>query len=356
MEATDSSRAAVLQRLLQALPEPDPTSSREKGATRRQRGVGRIAADNGSASPPVDVFLVGSAHSGSTFLGGLLAESLDATYVGETAHLPGFVERYRLFDQSFGCLRCASYGQDCPVWTPEIIRAAELAGPAESMSVFRRASGSSVVIDGSKWPAWLRLAMRDRPASASRVLVVIVVRSPLSFTVSAAAATGAPAWEVAQRWRDVYVDAFRTANRLRLPILVARNEDVRQRPGEIVSAIARLVGQEVVPDRPRVPVHSLGGNLWVHRGYSEATWRLYATLGLPQSVQNNWRVADWHEASQRQSAFDIFRPKTERDALVLVQALLDCPGLTDVANLLGYEMSTEINSFVGQVPADPAQY
>ena len=303
-----------------------------------------------------DVYLVGSPYSGSTFLGNLLAANLDAAYVGETAHLPGFVDRYNLFAQPLGCLKCHGEHEVCPVWTNDLIKAAESGGPTGSMGVFRRAWGLPVVIDGSKWPAWLRLAMQDRPEEAPPVLVVIVVRSPLSFAVSATAATGAPTWEVVQWWRDIYLDTLRSANRLRLPTLVLRNEDVRRHPEAAVRAVAHVVGQPFSGTKTEsAPPHSLGGNLWVHLGYSDQTWRLYESLGLPHQDQKRWSSADWTMAAQQGSVFEMARPKTESEALKVVQAVLDCPGLADLANSLGYELASEISTFVGRIvlPVDP---
>src|SRR3954454_4791043 len=75
-----------------------------------------------------DVFLLGSAYCGSTHLGGLLEANLDATYAGEVAHLPAFVDRYRLFDVSLGCLRCSADDVVCPRWSPDVVASVTEAG------------------------------------------------------------------------------------------------------------------------------------------------------------------------------------------------------------------------------------
>src|SRR3954467_2703063 len=84
-----------------------------------------------------DVFLLGSAYCGSTHLGGLLEANLDATYAGEVAHLPAFVDRYRLFDVSLGCLRCSADDVVCPRWSPDVVSAVTQAGPVGFSSVLR---------------------------------------------------------------------------------------------------------------------------------------------------------------------------------------------------------------------------
>src|SRR3954468_24855601 len=99
-----------------------------------------------------DVFLLGSAYCGSTHLGGLLEANLDATYAGEVAHLPAFVDRHRLFDVPLGCLRCSAEDVVCPRWSPDVVAAVTAAGPVGFSSVLRAGEPSALVVDGSKWP------------------------------------------------------------------------------------------------------------------------------------------------------------------------------------------------------------
>lgn len=287
-----------------------------------------------------------------------MAANFDAVYVGETAHLPAFVDRSGLYGDPLGCLMCAGESQPCPVWTEEIVGQAESAGPGARWTFFRRAWGTRVVIDGSKAPAWLRLAVQDRPADAPPVIAIIVARSPLSYAVSASAATGAPTWEVVQWWRDTYLDAVRTVNRLQLPMLVIRNEEVRRRQDAALDTIAGLVGQRRLQAPPKArPSHSLGGNLWVLRGYSETTWRVCESFGWrfhtffgghPQT-RSQWGRADWNRAALDGSSLAVVGPKTEAEALLVVQAVMDCPGLADVANCLGYRMGSEVAELLGRV-------
>lgn len=289
-----------------------------------------------------DVFLVGSPYSGSTHLGALMAANFDAFYAGEVAHLPHFVERYGLYDNGLGCLPCAIDKRPCPVWTASLVSAVESAGPGGCMDVIRRLTGHSVVVDGSKWPEWLRLAVHEWPSSSVPVVVLITARSPVTWALSASAATGASLVEVVQWWRDIYVDAVRTVNRLSLPAVVVRNEDLRARPSDVLGTLAGVLGVPV-PASVASPVkaHSLAGNLFVHKGYSAATYELRRSLGLPPARDNEWDAEAWASAAVRESAFELLRPRTPREAVNLVQTVFDCPGLTDIAGLLGYQVARE---------------
>lgn len=321
-----------------------PTGRKRRYVRNRKR---ESRQDSAAISPTnsyeaINLFMVGSAYSGSTYLGGLLAANFDAVYVGEMAHLPVFVERYGLYAKPLGCLTCQSDDRRCPLWTPEVVAAAELAGPGGSMDVVRAVTGSPVIIDGSKWPEWLRLAAGEGSTRSVPVVVVVVTRSPVAYALSACGATAEPASEVAKWWRDVYLDALRTVNRLSLPMVVVRNEDVRSRPEHVLETFASLLHQPAPPRlTPAVTSHTLGGNLWVHKGYSPTTFELYDTLGLSPRLENQWDAEAWRAAAEHRSVFELHRPKTEDEAVDLVHTVFDCPGLADIANLLGYEPGGE---------------
>lgn len=299
--------------------------------------------------PRVDVFLVGSQYSGTTHLGGLLAANLGAVYAGEMAHLPRFVKEYRIYDDPIGCLLCTAVDRPCPVWTTDVVAAAEDAGPAGSMDVLRRWTGSSVIVDGSKMPQWLRLATETRPEGAARAVVVVTARSPLRYVISASGSTGAPIWETAQWWRDIYVDTLRTISRRQLPMLVVHNEAVRRQPLETVAAIASLLGREAPAElHTAVPTHSIAGNLWVQQGYSARTDDLQRKLGLRGDDVASPTGEQWDAVTRRASMAEVGRPKSRRSALEMAQMVIECPGLTDVAHALGYHLAMDIDELVSQ--------
>lgn len=303
-----------------------------------------------TSGAPADVFIVGTMYSGSTYLGGLLAANLDAAYAGEMAHLPKFMEDYRLYDERIGCLICSAEDRECPVWSPGVIAAAENAGPGGSMEVLRQRTGKQLVVDGSKFPEWLRLATNDAAASTGSPTVVLAVRSPLRYSLSAAGATGEAVWVAAQWWRDTYTDALRTVSRRGLPMVVVRNEDVRANPQRVVASVAGLVGHPVPTEVvPAESTHSIAGNLWVQKGYSHQTAELHYKLGLRKDGDGPPQER-WDNVAKGASISERIRPQTRDDAVTHAQAVLDCPGLPELAQNLGYEIAREVYNFVESTP------
>lgn len=322
--------------------------------------LGRSAKNQQPADAPVaarsdlprDLFLVGSTYSGSTHLGALIAANLDAAYVGEMAHLPRFMRDYRLYDEEIGCLLCSAEDRECPVWSPETVAAAEEAGPAGSMDVLRKRTGHSLVVDGSKFPEWIRQATNDRPAGAAPVAAVLCVRSPLNYVLSAAGGAGVPVWDAAHWWRDTYTDALRTLARRAIPVVIIRNEEVRARPHEMLAKIAHLVGREAPADlAPAASTHSIAGNLWVQKGYSIDTAKLHYKLGLRKDSDGGPTKEGWNEVAQKATTTERTRPRNRIDALTHAQYVLDCPGLPELAQNLGYQLAVEVDRFVAEAEA-----
>lgn len=321
---------------------------------RREARAGVAREIPGPEKRPVDLHLIGAAYSGSTHLGGLLAANLDAVYAGEVAHLPKYVEDHRLYDQPIGCLICAAEDRPCPVWTPELSRSSEQAGPAGSSNPLRSQTGAAVVVDGSKWPAWLGLANAGRDPSGAGLAAVVVARSPFRYAVSATAATRSPTWMVAQWWRDVYADALRTVARQTVPAVVVRNEDLRRDALPAVRAIASLVGQDPPQHlEAATPTHSLGGNIWVQHGYSEQTYWLQHKMALREGLEDDGPLDDaaWARIAGQASTTVVNRPRTRGESVDFVQQVLDCPGLGDVAQYLGYELGREADAFISEAPS-----
>lgn len=295
----------------------------------------------------MDVFLLGSMYSGSTYLGGLLANNLDAIYAGELARLPRFVDDHALYDIADGCLVCAGMDIECPLWTPELTSRVEQAGPTGATAVLRESTGAPVVIEGSKWPEWFRLATagdRKQPAVA-----VIAARSPFNYAISAHKATGEPAWLMAQWWRDVYLDCLRTAAILSVPTIVIRNEDVRTDPKRAVASVAAMVGQDPPSDlRTDATTHSIGGNLWVQRGYSRETLQLFRKLGLHQGEVEEIDDRAFALIAKHHTTTVVNHPTTRSESLAFAQEVLGCPGVPDLLQMLGYAITAETERFLAE--------
>ena len=294
----------------------------------------------------LDVYLVGTAYSGTTHLGGLLAANFGSFYAGELGRLPGYVERYKLFADPVGCLRCAGEGHPCPVWTDSVVADVEAAGPPLLMRRLRELTGASVIVDGSKLPAWLQATLNGRDGTDARMVVLLTARSPLSYAMSALGATGQPLWLALREWRDIYIDAMRTATRTQLPIFVVRNEEVRADPATVLDRLAPVLGW---PDRvrqvaPAGPTHSVGGNAFVQSEFKPDAHSVLRESGLALGEPLDSATLDL--VTKAASVGSLQRPRDAETARLWVQAVIDCPGLMEIAQTLGYEMGRELEQFV----------
>jgi hypothetical protein len=311
-------------------------------------GFGRRREQPASApSAPLDVYLVGTAFSGTTHLGGLLASNFGAFYAGELGRLPKYVEQFGLFADPVGCLTCASQDRACHVWTDRLIAEIEQADPADAMRTLRDETGSRVIVDGSKLPAWIQRTLVGRDAADARMAVIITARSPLSYAMSAIGATGQPIFLALREWRDIYVDAVRTATRTQLPLYVVRNEEVRRDPGTVLDRLAPLLGrsERVTAVKPAEKTHSIGGNAFVQIGFGARAHSTLADTGLHRD-EEEWNPAAFREAERAASVGSLQRPRDRATARMWAQAVVDCPGLMEIAQTLGYEMYRELEAVV----------
>jgi hypothetical protein len=302
---------------------------------------------------PLDVYLVGTAYSGTTHLGGLLAANFGSFYAGEIGRLPHYVDTYGLFADPVGCLRCASAAQTCDVWTERFVREVEQATPQKALSHVRERTGAQIVVEGSKLPAWLQTSLNGRDPSGARVAVLLTTRSPLSYAMSAMGATGQPLWLSLREWRDIYIDALRTTTRTQLPIYVVRNEEVRRDPRTVLDRLAPLLGWQgrITEAKEAEPTHSIGGNAFVQVGFGPEGHQALVGAGLHRDGERYDPVA-FEQAQRASSAGSLQRPKDVNTARGWAQAAIDCPGLLDIAQLLGYEMQLELERVVAQAGPD----
>ncbi len=317
---------------------------------RRLQAVG--AEPDTTEQAPLDVYLVGTAFSGTTYLGGLLAANFGALYAGELGRLPKYVEQFGLFADPVGCLTCAAKHRDCEVWTPELIETVEGSTPALAMNRLREASGARVIVDGSKLPAWIQRTLMGRDGADARMAVIITARSPLSYAMSAMGATGQPLYVGLREWRDIYIDAMRTATRTQLPLYVVRNEEVRKDPGTVLDRLAPLFGwpHRVTEVAPAEKTHSIGGNAFVQAGFGADAHAALAKTGLHRD-DAVWDPNAFESVAREASVGSLQRPRDLETARSWAQAVVDCPGLLPIAETLGYEMYRELEQLVDGVRA-----
>ncbi len=94
---------------------------------------------------------------------------------------------------------------------------------------------------------------------------------------------------------------------------------------------------------PAAPTHSIGGNAFVQGGYCGGR-ALLERAGLAAGGQ--WDASVVQTVTREASVGALQRATHPGTARQWVQAVIDCPGLVETAQTLGYEMQTEFERFI----------
>jgi len=290
-------------------------------------------------------YFLGTPFCGSTVFGQALGVHPAVTYLGEVDRLVGFPPSVWAEEPVATCHYCELHDQPCPVWTPERVGTARELPYGRLMSYFEAELRTPVLVDGSKHPGWMRAVLADRPADLDDAVVFLTVRSPFAFADSYRFRTGCEVWQAANVWRDVYYDALRLATRESLPLMVVRYEQFALDPEPVLRRAGTMLGIEYVPEMRHFqeqPRHDVGGNYNVL-----AVKREKPEEFSPTEFRD--RLPDQWVRSTGQSNVYWGKPfggwvddKWQRNMVEGdVETVLQTPGLTDVANVLGYELSRE---------------
>lgn len=198
-----------------------------------------------------------------------------------------------------------------------------------------------VVIDGSKYVAWLQTALEQRHVATdmAAVSVLLMVRNPVAFALSYRERTGQDLWQGAEIWRDTYVDALRTINTHGVPMTVLRYEDYMADPDGSRRHLAMFLGESMRkrPDPKRI--HDIGGNwssLVPYLGREDVEQRIGRMRGKQRAEAEAFVLtskAYWNNTTPRidtrwhhsLSAGDM-------------GTIIGTPGLADIAVVLGYNL------------------
>jgi hypothetical protein len=240
-----------------------------------------------------------------------------------------------------GCLACAHLGKACDVFTADRIARIEAAGPGGFCEALRTDTGRRVVVDGSKLIGWLRVVAEAGGLHAERVRVIVTSKDPFAFADSFMRRSKKPAWHAANIWRDTYFDILRTLNASRMLYVHVPYVGFATAPEDTLRQLCTVLGIDYRDDLLRFreePVCSIGGNpgaqVWREgmldaldgqsewqKGIEKRHWETYRELGFSLS---GWADTKW----------------TERlDSSDLAQ-IAQTPGLSDLASILGYDLSS----------------
>lgn len=273
---------------------------------------------------PKSVFIVGTAYSGSSILGAHLhSQFMNVAYIGELSRVQAFRKKYYL-DQADGvCQTCLIAGRDCQIFSEVELKKIGAKSPLEAHRHLAAIYNATTVIDGSKHPAWLREFIKEN--SPLNFKVLLAVRNPKKYVQSCLDRGIGEAWQAANAWRDTYIDAIRTINTLGLAQLIVRNEDLLQNESKILAQVEDFLGLENRATNKSEVIHTIGGNPAAQISMFGAKKVKKRTEELGRSVLDLNPV---HKGSftKQKITFD-------------TQVLFNTPGLSDLANILGYNAS-----------------
>jgi hypothetical protein len=255
---------------------------------------------------PKSVFIVGTAYSGSSMLGmALNNNNFGITYVGELSRVPSFRSKYKLDLTDGQCSACQISGNE---------------NPKEAHKYLARLLNAKTIIDSSKHVSWLRLFLDAKSNSDIRVL--ISVKNPRDYVQSCLDRSIGEPWQAANAWRDTYFDALRTLSRANVAYLVVRNEDlVKNRDQTLLNVQSFLSLPYKNPKQSKV-IHAIGGN-------PAARTNEFGAKQIRSVVKRLDRVVyDLNPVKKT--------PTSKQKITFDTQILFDTPGLSDLANMLGY--------------------
>ncbi len=304
------------------------------------------------SGPSRRAYILGTPFCGSTVFGQALGVSPAVSYLGEVDRLVQFPGTMFAEEPEPTCHHCELLGQPCPVWTEERVAAARALPYGRLMDFFESEIDGSVMLDGSKHPHWLRSVMDDEPVDRDRTVAFVAVRSPFAFCNSYQFRTGCPTWQAANVWRDVYYDAIRLVTRAGLPFMVVRYEDFALDPEPELRSACTLLGvpyDAAMPYFQKRPTHDVGGNYSVFAAprepadqFSSDAFRDRLPEPLAERVEQDQAYWDYWGKPFGGWVDDKWqRSLTAAD----VEQVLQTPGLADVANLLGYQLTAEVQAW-----------
>lgn len=281
-------------------------------------------------STKLDVYIVAKAYSGSTLIGRDLNNHSKIFYAGELGRIPKYRENYNHYEYDAGCMNCLISGDSCKIFSSENIKKIGSRHPRQANELLRRVTKKPVIVDGSKYVNWLNINNEDAKYS-DITKVIILVKNPIDYLYSCSIRGVGPVWKEANAWRDTYIDAIRTVNRLGLTSMVVRFEDYQKNTNTVLKQMCSYMNleyQSSMLTKSTSPLHAIGGNPGAYESIVGKKLLKQNSKDIDQKLFdiNPNRVSSRLKKTQLS--------KNLRDDYI--QVLCDTPMLLDVANLLGY--------------------
>ena len=283
-----------------------------------------------------NVFIVGTAYSGSTVLGYALNCHKNIAYAGEMNRLEKFTQMYKTAKIG-GCLYCNMHDKPCPLFSKENIRKIELAGVEGYFSKFREITGKEIIIDGSKFLNWMRTVYYSNAFAKNKTKAIISVKNPFSFVQSFVSREIGLVFEGANMWRDTYLDAFRTLNSAGIPYMVVRYENYAFKPQDSLEKVCAFLDVEfdkTMLDFEKKEVHAIGGNL--HALTWQDNFRI-PPITMEKKIFSKEKAEKFKSDHKKFGGWvdDEWKFTLKKED---IQTILSMPMLSETMNLLGYKI------------------
>ncbi len=295
-----------------------------------------------------DIFILGTAYSGSTLLGRFLDSYKEITYLGEINRLEGFgpPKKYE-WEVNERCFYCGIKNRECPVWTYETIRKFKKRGELKIFDTARRLFNTPIIVDGSKFLDWLRHLV-FHGYSLEKTKVIVSVKNPFATVYSIVKRKFFQVFEAANTWRDTYYDIYRTLNMLGINFIIVKYEDFYFKYEKTAKRIADFLSLDHIPTPEEFlshPLHSLGGNVSAMiKGDKELkTEQIEQQKGINKQIMLGFNFTPEYMKAPWGTFEDLRWTKTLKEEDINI--ILTTPDLIDIAALYGYDIGELLKKY-----------
>lgn len=272
-----------------------------------------------------NVFILSTAYSGSTMLGNALNSHTQMVYIGELSRANQNFQKFKLDHIAASCMYCQIKQTQCPIFSEQFYLSKKYLNLKDQYSFISKKAKKSIIVDGSKHPQWLRIALQASAVKTPKV--IILARNPSAYLVSCMQRGIQPLWLEANAWRDVYFDAIRTCSQHSIPFIVIRFEDLLANKKQTLEIICDFLNVKFQPKMLEFtkPLHAIGGN--------PAAYEKVEGLKTLKKISENFSQKEFDINPSR-----IQKIKTSKPQLAEIsQIIFQTPMLLDIANQLGYK-------------------
>lgn len=217
---------------------------------------------------PLDVFILGTAYSGSTLLANALNAHSAVASVGElSACFPEFPLGHR---EPF-CPLCAARQVPCPIWTPAFIEQVRGGTPKQALALCRATMKVPVLLDVSKFPEWLRMTYSAGGGTVPSAAVYIS-KNPFAYHFSNRLHTGRSPETSAGQWIHGAASTFRVVRETGVPLLTVHYDALAMTPKPVLERICQFLSvqfEESMLHFWESELHALNGNAGAYVWYKE---------------------------------------------------------------------------------------